>query len=426
MSNISNIDDSGHTHEELLNAIIETAIDGIVTINHKGIIEMVNKATCQLFGYEASELIGKNIKILMPQPYRDRHDSYIHNYMLSGKAKIIGIGRDITGISKSGHIFPIRLAVSEFEVQGVKHFTGVIHDLTQAKQAEAQIKKLNTELEAIVELRTKALKKALDEQLEIQKKMELEIKERQRVEQTLQQTQVNLRTSLDKEKEVSELKSRFVSLASHEFRTPLSTILSSASIIHRYVGDCDPKVHKHIQRIKASVNNLNEILNDFLSLSKIENRDIAILKEDFSPALVCKEIVEEMKTQLKPGQTIQLTGDVKHRLYSDRRILKNILINLITNASRYSFENTMILLNLFTTDDHLKIEVVDQGMGIPASDMKHLFTRFFRGSNVEHIKGTGLGLHIVKEFCTLLDAEVQVESKLGKGSTFSIIFKQTK
>ncbi len=422
MTKINNFSDNDQINAQLIRAILETVLDGIVTIDQTGEILMVNQATCALFGYQSSELIGQNIRILMPQPHRAKHDEYIARYIKTGEAKIIGIGRDVVGKHKQGREFPIRLSVSELAFGGKRYFTGVIHDLTAEKKAQEEIRMLNAHLESTVEQRTTALKKALEEQIQIQQKMLLEIKERQRIEQTLKQTQKDLRASLSKEKEVSELKSRFVSLASHEFRTPLSTILSSAAILKKYIAECNPKVEKHINRIKLSVNNLNEILNDFLSLSKIENKEVEAHFEHFNPVLLCRELVEELKGQAKEGQEIVLVDSDVNSLVSDRRILKNILVNLITNAIRYSPPQTTIRLSVSKDAHRVFIKVADEGMGITESDKKHLFTRFFRGKNVEHIKGTGLGLHIVKQYCSLIGAEVKVDSKLGEGSVFSIIF----
>jgi len=187
----------------LLKAIIETAIDGIITIDEHGIIESINPSACKLFQYSPEEVIGRNVSMLMPPPDSERHDEYIHRYQHTGKAHIIGIGREVLGLRKNGTVFPFRLAVSEVQYSGRIIYTGFIHDLSREKAAEEKLKHYTANLEEQVEERTQSLKQTVE---------------------ALQLAKEEVSQSLEKEKELSQLKSRLVSMASHEFRTPLSSI----------------------------------------------------------------------------------------------------------------------------------------------------------------------------------------------------------
>ncbi|NNL91018.1 MAG: PAS domain S-box protein, partial [Saprospiraceae bacterium] len=209
-----------------LKAIIDTAIDGILTINNRGVVESINPAAANLFGYEADEVIGNNIKILMPEPYHSEHDGYIQRYNKTKEPRIIGIGREVQGKKKNGHIFPFRLAVSEVILNDRVVFAGVVHDLSDVKKAESEIVELNKKLEKKVNERTYELEKTVNKLLQTNSTLESEISERITIENKLKLSEEELKQSLSKERELNELKSRFVSMASHEFRTPLTSVLS--------------------------------------------------------------------------------------------------------------------------------------------------------------------------------------------------------
>lgn len=392
-----------------LQGIIDAAIDGIITIDSNGIIETMNKAATTRFGYELTDVVGNNIKMLMPEPYHGEHDGYIHRYMTTKKPRIIGIGREVIGKTKEGHHFPFRLAVSEVILNDRIIFTGIIHDLSAVKNAEQELVKLNEKLEAKVVQRTNDLEEAVNKLLSTNK--------------TLESRELELNVALEKEKELNELKSRFVSMASHEFRTPLSTILSSASLIGRYKDEAhNDKREKHIERIKSAVGNLTGILNDFLSLSKIEEGKIEVQKEEIDLDKLCDLVQDEVKGLISKGQKIihrsELPGVV---IISDRRILKNILFNLLSNAIKYSREDGQIECSITKGEgENIEIEVKDHGIGIPKEDQKYLFERFFRATNVENIQGTGLGLNIVKRYIELLGGTIHCASKHNVGTTFRI------
>ncbi len=422
ISDINNINKELIDNKNKFQAIIETAVDGIIIINNKGIIQEFNDAASKLFLYTANEVIGRNIKMLMPEPHHSKHDSYIQNYHRTSNPQIIGIGREVEGKKKDGTLFPFSLGVSEFIVDGVKYFAGIIHDLSEQKRAEQEIKKLNEELEQKIQERTEELANVVNKLLSTNKLLKLEVKERKEIEEELKENKEELEKLLEKEKELNELKSRFVSTASHEFRTPLSTILSSVSLIGKYIKtEQQDKREKHIDRIKSSVHYLNGILNDFLSISKIEegntqNNPQIVLLQRF-----IENIIDDIQLTLKKGQTINYKS--KHLTESisiDPKLLKTILFNLLSNASKYSNENEEIVFSLEIKNKSLSITIQDNGIGIPQADQIHLFSRFHRATNVSNIKGTGLGLNIVKKYVDLMQGNIQFESKLNEGTTFYV------
>ncbi|MDP4819522.1 MAG: PAS domain-containing sensor histidine kinase [Saprospiraceae bacterium] len=412
----------------LLKAIFNAAIDGIVTISREGIIETLNPAAARLFGYDPEEVIGRNVHILMPAPYKQSHDQYISNYLETGRRKIIGIGREVEGIRKDGSIFPIRLAVSEVIIDGRISFAGIIHDLSDVKAAEAHVLRLNRELEErnenleqLILERTEKLANAVDRLLATNEQLGNEVREREVVENSLRQRETELEEALDKEKELNTLKSRFVSMASHEFSTPLSTILSSIELVEAYLDAGNSKALKHINRIKNSVTTLTSILNDFLSLSRLEEGKVEAQPERFQLSDFCLAVVDEMRGQLKRGQQlIHEEKNVGQEIFLDKKFLKIIFFNLISNAIKYSPEGKPIRCSTSLRNQTLSIVIQDEGMGIPREDQPHLFTRFFRAHNVENIQGTGLGLNIVKRYIELLNGRIRFESAQGFGTSFFV------
>ncbi len=404
-----------------LSAVFDAIIDAVITMNEQGIIETINPACEKLFGYTEDELSGQNISILMPQPHRDLYDKYLSNYLSGEPPKIIGIGREVEGLRKNNEKIPVRLVVSETWFGGRRIFTGIIHDLTKEKEDEAKIRKLNEELEEKVKKRTDELVDVVNKLLQANQRLSFENQERKSVEEALRKSENELRKSLAKEKELSQLKSRFMTMASHEFRTPLSTVLSSADLIELYSeSQPEDKRLKHVARIKSAVANLTNILDDFLSLSKLEEQRISVDLVETDIYEFCAEVLDELKGLLKPGQEILHHFDLPENMLiqTDRKILKNILFNLLSNAIKYS--SAPIDCSVSLEKEWLSIKIVDYGIGIPEEDQQHLFTRFFRAQNAENIQGTGLGLNIVTKYLDLLAGNISFRSELGKGSTFIV------
>jgi len=229
---------------------------------------------------------------------------------------------------------------------------------------------------------------------------------------------------LEKEKELNELKSRFVSMASHEFRTPLSTVLSSAFLIEKYTKTSEqPQREKHLQRIESSVSMLTDILNDFLSIGKMEEGKIQVRFLHFNIEKLAMDIISELKNTLKKQQKIKYTHQGSQEVYLDPSLLKHIIQNLVSNASKFSPEKSLIEIKTRLQNQILKLTVRDNGIGISKEDQKHLMERFFRGANAGNIQGTGLGLHIVSKYAELMNGEVKCISELEQGTTMQVTFK---
>ena len=232
--------------------------------------------------------------------------------------------------------------------------------------------------------------------------------------------------SLEKEKELNQLKSRFVSMASHEFRTPLSSIQLSASLIEKYqLQDDGTNISKHVIKIKNSVGNLTTILDDFLSLERLEAGKIETTFTEFDIVKLSEEITEEMQMMAKKDQHIiyQHTG-LHSKVLLDQNLLRNCIINLISNAIKYSGENTFIEFNTELSDKECIVTVSDNGIGIPETDHKHLFEPFFRANNIGNIPGTGLGLNIIMRYVNLMGGNVNFTSLPNQKTIFSLKFRQ--
>jgi PAS domain S-box-containing protein len=385
-------------------ALFNHASMGIVVLNSNGIILSVNPFALNLFCYTIDEIIEKPIEILIPNRFHYRHIDHRENYTHNPKSRPMGVGMDLFGVKKDGNEFPLEVSLGTYEKDGDKNVIAFISDTSIRKNAEAEIIKLNDELEATVEQRTKELTDAMHQ---------------------LEKSKEELSRSLANEKELSVLKSRFVSMASHEFRTPLSTVLSSSYLIEKYVNtDEQPKREKHLQRIVSSVNMLTDILNDFLSVGKIEEGKIPVRISYFNIETHIKAIIEEIKNNLKPYQQIKYRHEGETEVELDSSLMKHIIMNLVSNASKFSAEGSTIDVATKGTEQQLILCVKDNGIGISKEDQNHLWERFFRGANVANIKGTGLGLHIISKYAELMNGITACSSELEKGTEFILTFKK--
>jgi len=394
-------------------SLFENATEGIILTNNEGCIVLMNPAAEQIFSYAASELVGQQIEVLIPDRYRQKHVDVRNNFYKDPQNRVMGHGRDLYARRKNGSEFPVEVSLSHYRRDGQLFVITFIVDISFRKQIEenmvrqkqelekvtSDIRKLNMGLEVKVEARTVILKEAL---------------------MKLEQSQKELSEALDKERELNEIKSRFVSMASHEFRTPLSTVLSSASLLSRYTSTEDqPSRNKHITRIKESVKHLNDILEDFLNLGKLDEGKVLPSYGELKLEELIQDTTEEMKGLLKPGQEFVYEQTGHANAYSDKKLLKNILINLLTNAIKFSNEGSPIIINSRMQEKTATISVSDSGIGISPADQEHLFSSFFRGKNATNIQGTGLGLHIVKRYLDLLGGNIFIQSQLEKGTEIS-------
>ena len=350
-------------------ALFNSASMAIIVVDSKGVIAMANNYANTLFAYTEESMVGQVLEKLIPQRHHAKHVGHREGYIEKPNARTMGLGMTLSAQKKDGTEFPVEISLGHFKTGEDQFAIAFIADITK--------RKLNEE-------------KILAQQLE-----------------------------MEKEKEVNDLKSRFVSMASHEFRTPLSTVLSSVSLLSKYTSTEDQsKRDKHIDRIKSSVKTLTDILNEFLSLGRIEEGKVDMNPEIFDLVEFMNGMNNEMSVLLKPGQNFIFNHKGNTQTYTDTNLLKHIMINLLSNAIKFSPENASITIDTEVTTTHTNIAITDKGIGIPINDQVHLFERFFRATNVTNIQGTGLGLHIVGRYVELLNGTINYHSEFENGSSF--------
>jgi PAS domain S-box-containing protein len=405
---------------EQFEALFAFATIGIIVTDQSGIIINFNRCAETQFGYTKEEIAGRPVEELIPKQYQKTHQEHREKYYMAPHPRSMGAGRDLYAKRKDNSVFPVEVSLSHYMSRGKIFVIAFVIDITVRKNSEQmvlqqkqeleevtkRIRHFNTELEQKVQDRTKMLQEALVE---------------------LEKSRSELSEALETEKELSDLKSRFVTLASHEFRTPLSTILSSAYLLDQYTPE-DSKTKKHIQRIKSAVAGMKSILEDFLSLGKLEEGLIQIKNEEISAAQCFQDIetlIEDLQQIRKPGQIIEFEHSGDRDIIIDRGLFRNIGMNLISNAIKFSPDKAKIEIGCHITDTELKFTVKDNGLGISEEDQQHLFKRFFRGRNVSNIQGTGLGLHIIAKYLELMNGRIELHSELEKGSTFTVFLHLT-
>jgi len=368
-------------------ALDESSIVAIT--DQKGIITHVNNNFCKISKYSKEELLGQDHRIINSKYHPKELIRDLWVTIANGK---IWRG-ELKNRAKDGTYYWVDTTIVPFLNEKGKpyQYLAIRSDITLRKLAEEQIIRINQNLEKKIKERTFELTEALE-----------------------------------REKEVSDMKSRFVSMASHEFRTPLSAILSSTSLIDHYKDpEQSEKRHKHIERIRSSVRNLTDILDDFLSLDKLEQSKVEVNNTQFDLHKLVEDVTEETSGMMKKkNQRVNVLHDGQGEIVQDKKIVRNILLNLLSNAIKYSPEDGEIIIRTASKNNKVSVSIEDKGIGIPSEAQKDLFSKFFRARNAANIQGTGLGLNIVKRYMELLDGSIYFVSEENKGSTFTIEFAQ--
>lgn len=370
-----------------LNNILNFTEAMLFVTDSEGIIKMFNHSAEINLGYNANEVIDKTTPIIFfdEEELKERQKELTEEFkkeigsgfsILSAKTDMgLPNEHEFSYVRKDGSKFPVSLTLNRIgggKYSSTKGYIGFGKDISKHKEAEIEMKKV-----------------------------------------------------LEKEKELSDLRFKFLSLASHEFRTPLSVILSSAFIISQYKETEDhDKRDKHVKRIVSSANLLKDILNDFLSISQIEEGKIQVRNTPFNLKTHIKEIINELNGLLKKDQIIVYKHEGDVNLFLDASMLKHIIINLISNAIKFSSEGSAITICTKKHDHEFILIVKDKGVGISDEDKEHLFDRFFRGTNVAEIEGTGLGLHIVSKYVEQMNGKLECKSKLGIGTRIQVSFNE--
>jgi PAS domain S-box-containing protein len=354
-----------------LAAVVDTIVDGIITIDERGLMESMNPAAERLFGYASEEIAGRNVRMLMPDPYRSEHDGYIAKYVHTGQAKIIGIGREVTGLRKDGSTFPMELAVSEFRVGGNRHFTGIVRDITERKRAEKQI------YETLIEL-----------------------------------------------KEADRRKDEFLAMLAHEVRGPLAPLSHALEIMKR--GDGDAALRAQLREaMERQLGQLVRLVDDLLDASRISRGKLELRKERVELESAVRIAVEACRPLLE-GRRHELTVNLpseRIRLDADPARVAQILGNILNNACKYTEPGGSISLVAERQADHIVLSVKDNGIGIPPDMIPHIFGMFTQldESKERAEGGLGIGLAVAKQLAELHGGTIGASSDgAGRGSEFVV------
>lgn len=362
--------------QKRLQTVVDTVVDGIFTADEQGYIETVNPAVCEIFGYEPEQMIGRSFRMLLPEPYSTQYVSYIQQHRLVKKHRYAQVDHELKGVRQDGSRFPMYMAMSRARADKRWLFTGIVQDLTPRKRIQH----------------------------------ELIEKERLRVE-------------LEKERDLRELKNRFMSMISHELRTPLSVIMLSSDFLKRY-ADRMPESEKleTIATIQTQVKHLEDMVGDVSALSRADSLEVDVHTEKIDIVDFCSDIIANTQMVAADTHRICFTNESDCPvILGDTKLLRQAVTNLLNNAVKYSDKGTTVSLDLGCDADNLYITIADRGIGIPEEDQQNLFEPFHRAKNVGVRQGTGLGLAVTKRAIEMHGGYITFESTQNRGTTFTIV-----
>eukprot|EP00003_Mantamonas_plastica_P024180 TRINITY_DN446_c1_g1_i1.p1 TRINITY_DN446_c1_g1~~TRINITY_DN446_c1_g1_i1.p1 ORF type:complete len:938 (-),score=103.42 TRINITY_DN446_c1_g1_i1:2622-5435(-) len=351
-----------------LRAIVDAAVDGIIKISNRGIVLSFNESAERIFGYRADEVIGHNISMLMPNPHRDAHDSYLKNYLRTGQRKILGEGREVMALHKNGHQIPVRLAIGESRLGGISTFVGFITDFSERHKMETDLRRAKEEAE-----------------------------------------------------QAAEAKSAFLANMSHEIRTPMNAIMGFTDLVlDTSLGESQ---FKHLSIVRNSARSLLGLLNDILDKAKLDSGHTELEIRNFNLRLLCEQIVATQSLgAVRKGLALELEYHADHFFKGDPLRIQQVVLNLVSNAVKFTERGGVILSVEQSTSGEVAIQVKDTGIGIPSDRIDSIFEPFTQAdaSTTRRFGGTGLGTTIARQLVELMGGQISVTSTPGEGSTFQV------
>ena len=403
-----------HKNKDIFDILFEAIPEGAIVVNQNQMIIAANTSAEKMFGYNTGELNNQHLMILIPNRFRTSHKGNFNLFIERGETRKIKHSLNLYGIDKNDHEFPLEIGLNPFKVDDDIYVIALMMDVTDIKKTAKKIENLNLHLEKSIFERTAQLNNTITQLKELNVSYKNEIRKKLEAEN-------KIKAALKREKELNELKTKFLSLVSHEFKTPLSGILTSTMLLSKYkLSEQQQKRDKHIKTIANKVHYLDNILNDFLSIERLESNCTNYKFTTFNLSKIVNEVVYNANLLLKNGQKINIPENTdEYILYQDEKFLELALSNIIYNAIKYSPQKTTINLEVSRVKQKVVFKVSDEGIGIPEKEQKFIFNRYFRAENVLNEQGTGIGLNIVKSHLENLGGEIYFKSKVNRGSVFT-------
>jgi len=355
--------------EERMRSVVNHVIDGIITIDERGLVESFNPAAEKTFGYPAGEVVGRNVSMLMPEPHHSGHDGYLANYFRTHQSKIIGIGREVEGVRSDGSIFPMELAVSEFNLAGRRYFTGIIRDITERQRLERELHKRVAELD-----------------------------------------------------ETGHRKDEFLAMLAHELRNPLAAIITAVQL--STMSGVQDQINWSMEVINRQVKHLTRLIDDLLDVSRITRGKVELRKEKIDAYPVINGALEAIRPLIKQrNHELIVSLQAGLRLDADPTRLEQILVNLLANAAKYTESGGTIWFTAEHEGNDIVIKGRDTGIGIPPEKLPQMFELFAQGdrSLARSEGGLGIGLTLVRSLAEMHGGSVTATSEgPGKGSEFMV------
>jgi PAS domain S-box-containing protein len=395
-----------------MRAVVDHALDSIITIDEQGIVQTFNPAAERTFGFGADEVVGYNLKMLMPAHDRERHDGYMHNFLTTGKAKIIGIGREVVGRRKDGTTFPMELGVSDMRIGDRRYFCGIVRDITQRRQSEQALRQERESLEVRVQERTEVLSQT-------NVALQQEIHERRRIEGELV-------AAREQALQAAEAKAGFLANMSHEIRTPMNAVIGMTALLEETPLTAEQR--GYLETIRTGGDALLAVIDDILDFSKIESGMLELERRPFEVGACIEEafdILAPRAAEKGIDLLYVIDEEVPRWIVGDATRLRQIFINLLSNAVKFTHQGEVCMTASLAAREgsrvRLHFAVRDTGIGIAPDKRAFLFRAFSQAdsSTTRKYGGTGLGLTICQRLAQLMGGDIAVESEEGRGSTFS-------